>query len=114
MFLLYRDRSHNYFSEFYPEEITQYKNIFQKPFWITEWNLQISRITGNTLLQGLFVAAYFLELSSNSELQPIELTTFHNLGGRDVAGSIFMNDGNKTHIHSTFLPIKILSNISKE
>lgn len=111
MFSLYRNRVISYFSEFYPQEITQYKNIFSKPFWITEWNLQISRTTGNTLLQGLFVANYFLELNTNKVLQEIELTTFHNLAGRDVSGSIFMNDGNQTHTHSTFLPIKILSDI---
>ena len=111
MFSLYRHRALKYFSDVYPKEISQYRNIFHKPFWITEWNLQISRITGNTLLQGLFVASYFLELSTNTELQTIELTTFHNLAGRDVSGSIFMNDGKKTHVHPTFLPIKILSNV---
>ena len=46
-------------------------------------NLQYSKKTGNTLFQGLFAANFFLELISNKCYEEIELTTFHNLAGRD-------------------------------
>lgn len=110
-FDLYKERALEYIFKSYPKEIESYKLLFNKPFWITEWNLQISRITGNTLLQGLFVSNYFLELNVGRSLSNIKLTTFHNLAGRDVSGSIFMNDGDSIHIHSTFIPIQMISDV---
>ena len=68
----------SFFEDSYPKEIDEYNAIFdKKPIWITEWNLQYSKKTGNTLFQGLFVAN-FLELISNKCYEEIELTTFHN------------------------------------
>jgi hypothetical protein len=80
-FEFYKERTLNFLNIDFPNEIMEYNKIFNKPIWITEWNLQISRTTGNTMLQSLFVAQYFLELLSNSDLQNITLTTYHNMGG---------------------------------
>mgnify|MGYP005635732917 FL=1 len=111
-FLIYKNRLLNFFNDSYPKEIKNYNAIFDDtPIWITEWNLQYSKKTGNTLLQGLFVANYFLELISSSDYKSIELTTFHNLAGRDFGGSIFQMKNNKTYTQSTFYPIQLLSNI---
>ena len=95
-----------------PNEIAEYNDIFEHPIWVTEWNLQISRKTGNTLLQSLFVAQYFLELMSNLDLQNITLTTYHNLGGRDYGGSIFRNNKEIMEIQSTYYPLTFLGKIS--
>ena len=111
-FLIYKKRVLDFFKDYYPKEIKNYNSIFDNtPIWITEWNLQYSKKTGNTLLQGLFVANYFLELISKDDYKSIELTTFHNLAGRDFGGSIFQMKNNKTYIQSTFYPIQLLSNI---
>jgi hypothetical protein len=111
-FLIYKNRLLNFFNYSYPKEIKNYNAIFDNiPIWITEWNLQYSKKTGNTLLQGLFVANYFLELISKDDYKSIELTTFHNLAGRDFGGSIFQMKNNKTYTQSTFYPIQLLSNI---
>ena len=87
-FDIYKDRAIDYLVNEYPKEVKVYEGIFHKPIWVTEWNLQMSKTTGNTLLQSLFVAHYLLELISNSDLSAIELTAYHNLGGRDFSGSI--------------------------
>ena len=50
------------------------------------YNIQKKR---NTLFQGLFVANFFFFLISNKCYEEIELTTFHNLAGRDFGGSVF-------------------------
>jgi hypothetical protein len=111
-FFIYKKRLLDFFNDSYPKEIKNYNTIFDDtPIWITEWNLQYSKKTGNTLLQGLFVANYFLELISSNDYKSIELTTFHNLAGRDFGGSIFQMKNNKTYIQSTFYPIQLLSNI---
>ena len=111
-FIKYKDRIHSYFKNGYPKEISAYNLIFDNsPIWITEWNLQYSKKTGNTHLQGLFVANYFLELLSNPDLQNIDLTTFHNLAGRDFGGSVFQMKNNTTLIQSTFYPLQIVSNV---
>lgn len=110
-FFIYKQRVLSYFSKDYPKEIQKYEKIFNKPFWITEWNLQISRITGNTLLQGLFVANYFLTVAANKSLSNIKITTFHNLGGRDVSGSVFMNQNDTMITHSTYIPLSMLAKI---
>ena len=110
-FELYKNRAIDYFKEEYPKEIQTYVSVFEKPIWITEWNLQISKTTGNTMFQSLFVAQYFLELFSSPYLNPIELTTFHNLGGRDFAGSIFRNNKEEMEIQSTYYPMKLIGEI---
>lgn len=110
-FIKYKDRIHYYFKNKYPQEINEYNLLFDNsPIWITEWNLQYSKKTGNTHLQGLFVANYFLELLSNTAFQNIDLTTFHNLAGRDFGGSVFQMKNNTTLIQSTFSPLRIVSN----
>ena len=36
--------------------------MFQnKDIWITEWNLQVSKLTGKTHIQSLFVFCYLME-----------------------------------------------------
>ena len=109
-FSKYKNRIHAYFNNGYANEINNYNLVFNNlPIWITEWNLQYSKKTGNTHLQGLFVANYFLELISNPLLKNIKLTTFHNLAGRDFGGSVFQMKNNSTHIQSTFTPLKMIS-----
>ena len=112
-FEIYKDRILDYFNKEYPIEVEQYVDIFNKPIWVTEWNLQMSKTTGNTLLQALFVAQYFLELLSNPDLSFIELTSYHNLGGRDFSGSIFRANKEKIEIQSTYYPIKMIGEIFK-
>ena len=110
-FELYKDRALKYLEDDYPKEVQEYVNIFDKPIWVTEWNLQMSKTTANTLFQSLFVSQYVLEVLSNPELAAIELTTYHNLGGRDFTGSIFRNEKDKIHIHSTYYPFLMLGKI---
>jgi len=110
-FDIYKNRAIDYLVNKYPNEIKVYKGIFHKPIWVTEWNLQISKTTGNTFLQSLFVAHYLLELISNPDLSVIELTTYHNLGGRDFSGSIFRNNKEEIEIHSTYYPMVMIGKI---
>ncbi len=106
-FEIYKDRMNYFFKNIFPEEINTYTQLFDKPIWITEWNLQMSKITGNTMLQALFVVNYLLDILA--KFDNIELTTYHNLGGRDYSGSIFKNYKESVEIHSTYYPLKILS-----
>ncbi len=110
-FELYKERALKYLEHDYPKEVQQYINIFDKPIWVTEWNLQMSKTTANTLLQSLFVLQYVLDALSRPELAGIELTTYHNLGGRDFTGSIFRNEKDKIHIQSTYYPFLMLGKI---
>ena len=112
-FTLYKDRVLKYLEDEYPIEVQEYVNIFDKPIWVTEWNLQMSKTTANTLFQSLFVLQYVLNVLSSPELAAIELTTYHNLGGRDFSGSIFRNEKDKIHIHSTYYPFLMLGKIFK-
>jgi len=108
-FNIYKSRVINFFTNDFPDEIKRYNAIFNKPIWITEWNLQMSKTTGNTMFQSLFVSNYLLEILSNKDLASITLTTYHNLAGRTVSGSIFQG-GNKSFItHSTYFPFSMLS-----
>ena len=109
-FNIYKNRVLNFLEKDFPDEIKQYNHIFNKPIWITEWNLQMSKTTGNTMFQSLFVASYFLELLSNDDLDNILITTYHNLGGRDYSGSIFKGD-NYLEIHSTYYPLKMIGEL---
>ena len=81
------------------------------PIWVTEWNLQMSKTTGNTLLQSLFTAQYLLEVLSNPKFSSVKLTTYHNLGGRDLSGSIFRNNNGRMDIQSTYFPMRMISKI---
>ena len=110
-FEIYKERTLKFLNTDFPNEISKYNKIFNKPIWITEWNLQISKTTGNTLLQSLFVAQYFLELMSNPDLQNVTLTTYHNMGGRDYGGSIFRNNKEVLEIQSTYYPLTFLGEI---
>ena len=110
-FEIYKNRAIDYLVNKYPKEVNAYEGIFNKPIWVTEWNLQISKTTGNTLLQSLFVSQYFLELLSNPDLSVIELTTYHNLGGRDYGGSVFRNNKEVLEIQSTYYPLTFLGKI---
>ena len=110
-FDIYKNRAIDYLVNQYPKEIVEYEDVFTKPIWVTEWNLQMSKTTGNTLLQSLFVAQYILELLSNPDLSSIELTTYHNLGGRDLSGSIFGYSKEEIEIHSTYYPFMLIGKI---
>ena len=111
-FNIYKKRAIDFLQESYPSKISEYEIAFEnKPIWITEWNLQMSKITANTLLQGLFVANYLLEVTANTELSTIELATFHNFAGRTLSGSMLMKKENKTHVLSTFTPMQIMSKL---
>ena len=54
-FNMYKSRVINFFANDLPDEIKRYNTIFNKPIWVTEWNLQMSKTTGNTMFQSLFV-----------------------------------------------------------
>ena len=110
-FDLYKKRIKTYFTTGFVKEIIEYNEIFEKEIWITEWNLQMSKTTGNTLLQSLFVSQYLLELLSNPDLQNISIATYHNLAGRDISGSVFKGIKGGFEIHSTYYPLTFLSKI---
>ena len=110
-FEIYKGRALSYFDEDYPREVLTYNKLFNKPIWVTEWNLQISWTTGNTILQSLFVTNYFLELLWNSDLNSINLTTYHNMGGRDYSGSIFRINKDFLEMQSTYYPLRLISQI---
>jgi hypothetical protein len=111
-FDLYKKRVLYFFSDSYNKEIANYNQVFpNKEIWITEWNLQMSKITANTLFQGLFAANYLLEIATNPQLKSINLASFHNLAGRDLSGSILMKKGKEIEIHSTYYPMHMLAPI---
>ena len=110
-FDIYKKRALKFLNTDFPDEIKRYNTIFNKPIWITEWNLQMSKTTGNTLLQSLFVSNYFLELLSNKDLENISITTYHNLGGRDYSGSIFSNNKDSLEVRSTYYPLKMIGQL---
>ncbi|MGY8988541.1 MAG: hypothetical protein ACKVG7_08285 [Flavobacteriales bacterium] len=112
-FEIYKNRAIDYLVNQYPRQVQEYVSVFNKPIWVTEWNLQMSKTTGNTLLQSLFVANYLLELLSSPDLKNIELTTYHNLGGRDFSGSIFRNNKDKMEIQSTYFSFMMIGKIFK-
>ena len=92
--------------------MNQYTSTFKdKEIWITEWNLQMTKTTGNTMFQSLFVANYLLELLANPNLQSITIATYHNLAGRDVSASIFKGLKDGFEIHSTYEPLKYIRDV---
>ena len=111
-FNLYKNRILEEMQTGFTSRIKEYNFIFNnREIWITEWNLQMTKTTGNTLLQSLFVSHYLLELLSSPELQNIKIATYHNLAGRDVSGSIFKGVKDGFEIHSTYLPFKYIGDI---
>ena len=109
-FNIYKKRSLDFFKE-YPKEINDYSQMFQnKDIWITEWNLQVSKLTGKTHIQSLFVFCYLMEVACNEELRKINLMSFHNLAGRDISSSVIINR-EKSSLSTTFAAFKLLSDI---
>ena len=51
---------------------------------------------------------------SNNDLSSIHLTTFHNLAGRDISGSIFNGKNDDFEVHCTFEPLTYVSEIFKK
>jgi hypothetical protein len=111
-FNLYKNRILIELKSGFTSRIKEYDSIFNnKEIWITEWNLQMTKTTGNTMLQSLFVSHYLLELLCNPALQNIKIATYHNLAGRDVSGSIFKGDNESFITHSTYFPFSMLSGL---
>jgi hypothetical protein len=113
-FDLYKNRILLELKNGFISRIKEYNSIFNnKEIWITEWNLQMTKTTGNTMFQSLFISHYLLEILSNPELQNIKIATYHNLAGRDVSGSIFQGDKESFITHSTYFPFSMLSILFK-
>ena len=109
LFNIYKTRTLDFLLYDLHDEINVYYDLFNRPIWITEWNLQMSKTTANTMLQSLFVASYLLEIASSSDY--VSLTTYHNLAGRDYSGSIFNNHNQELSIHSTYYPLRMIGEI---
>ena len=111
-FNLYKDRILEELKYGFLNRMNQYTSTFKdKEIWITEWNLQMTKTTGNTMFQSLFVANYLLELLANPNLQSITIATYHNLAGRDVSASIFKGLKDGFEIHSTYEPLKYIRDV---
>ena len=59
-FDIYKNRAIDYLVNQYPKEVNAYEGIFNKPIWVTEWNLQMSKTTGNTLFNHYLLRIIFL------------------------------------------------------
>ena len=113
-FNLYKDRILLELKSGFFSRIKEYNSIYNnKEIWITEWNLQMTKTTGNTMFQSLFISHYLLEILSNPELRNIKIATYHNLAGRDLSGSVFKGDKESFIIHSTYFPFSMLSVLFK-
>lgn len=111
---IYKDRAVKYISSDFNEEIKKYNKTFDnKKIWLTEWNLQMSSVTGNTLLQALFVSHQLLELASLKESN-IDIATFHNLAGRTLSGSMIMKKNSKTKKNATFNSMRIVKELFRD
>ena len=109
---LYKERILKELTIGFPKRIKQYNDIFKdKEIWITEWNLQMTQTTGNTLFQSLFVSHYMLNLLQDSSLRSVNIATYHNLAGRDLSASIFQKKNKTILTHSTYMPFNIISQI---
>ena len=109
-FNLYKNRILIELQSGFISRIKEYNLLFNnKEIWITEWNLQMTKTTGNTIFQSFFISHYLLEILFNPELQNIKIATYHNLAGRDVSGSIFKGDKDSFITHSTYFPFSMLS-----
>ena len=108
---IYKDRAIKYIIQDFQLELNNYNNQYKnKTIWITEWNLQMSSVTGNTLLQALFVSHQLIELASLKNSN-IELATFHNLAGRTLSGSMIMQRDNKASKNATFNSMRIIKDL---
>ena len=113
-YTIYKDRAVKYISSDFNEEIMKYNKTFDnKKIWLTEWNLQMSSVTGNTLLQALFVSHQLLELASLKESN-IDIATFHNLAGRTLSGSMIMRKNSKTKKNATFNSMRIVKELFRD
>ncbi len=113
-YTIYKDRAVKYISSDFNEEIKKYNKTFDnKKIWLTEWNLQMSSVTGNTLLQALFVSHQLLELASLKESN-IDIATFHNLAGRTLSGSMIMRKNSKTKKNATFNSMRIVKGLFRD
>ena len=113
-YTIYKDRAVKYISSDFNEEIKKYNKTFDnKKIWLTEWNLQMSSVTGNTLLQALFVSHQLLELASLKESN-IDIATFHNLAGRTLSGSMIMRKNSKTKKNATFYSMRIVKELFRD
>ncbi len=109
-FSLYKNRILIELKSGFVSRIKEYNTIFKnKEIWITEWNLQMTKTTGNTMFQSFFISHYLLEILFNPELQNIKIATYHNLAGRDLSGSVFQGDKQSFITHSTYFPFSMLS-----
>ena len=72
----------------------------------------MSSVTGNTLLQALFVAHQLIELASLDNSN-IDIATFHNLAGRTVSGSMIMSTGLQSKKNATFDAMRIVKELFK-
>lgn len=116
-FEMYKKNCLESFRKVFIDNIIEYNLIFdQKDIWITEWNLKMTKTTGNTLLQSLFVAHYLLDIFSNPILDNVKVLSYHNLAGRTVSGDIFLsNEKNGDFlVHSTYYPLSMISKIFEE
>ena len=110
-FDLYKDRVLVFQNDFI-SNIKNYNKIFNnKEIWITEWNLQMTKTTANTMIHSLFISQYLMDILCVPDLQNIKIAMYHNLAGRDVSGSIFKAEKEGFVTHSTFFPFSILSDI---
>ena len=107
---IYKRRAIKYIMLDFKAEIAEYSKIYNKHIWLTEWNMQMSSVTGNTLLQALFVAHQLIELASLNNSN-IDIATFHNLAGRTLSGDMIMIDKNKARKNATFNSMMILQTL---
>ena len=108
---IYKKRAIKYIISDFKLEIDKYNKTYNnKKIWLTEWNLQMSSITGNTLLQALFVAHQLIELASLQNSN-IDIATFHNLAGRTISGSMIMSRNNKTNKNASFNSMRIVKGL---
>ncbi len=110
---IYKKRAVEYIISNFKLEIDKYNKTFSsRKIWITEWNLQMSSVTGNTLLQALFVVHQLIELASLDNSN-VDIATFHNLAGRTVSGSMIMSTGLKSKKNATFDAMRIVKELFK-
>ena len=111
---IYKERAIKYIVSDFKLEIDKYNKTFNsKKIWLTEWNLQMSSITGNTLLQALFVAHQLIELASLQNSN-IDIATFHNLAGRTLSGSMIMMRERKANKNATFNSMRIIKGLFRD
>ena len=111
---IYKDRAVKYISSDFNLEISKYNKTFSnKKIWMTEWNLQMSPVTGNSLLQALFVSHQLIELASLQESN-IDIATFHNLAGRTISGSMLMRRNKETNKNASFNSMRIVKELFRD